>query len=54
MTKTISITMAIIIMLSAGLATPPMNNSSMTTITASAKTEARFKSHNCKKKRLAT
>ena len=39
MTKIISITMSIIIMLSAGLAVPLINNSPMTTITASAKTK---------------
>ena len=39
MTKIVSISMAIIIMLNAGLATPPINDSSMTTITASAKTK---------------
>ena len=37
MTRIISITMAIIIMLSAGLAAPPMNISTLTAITASAK-----------------
>ena len=37
MTRVVSITMAIIIMLSAGLATLPINDSSMTTIIASAK-----------------
>ncbi len=39
MTRIVSITMAIIIMLSAGFETPPMNNSLLTTITASAKTK---------------
>ena len=39
MSKIISITMSIIIMISVGFATPPINDSSMTTITASAKTK---------------
>ena len=39
MTGIISITMAIIIMLSTGIVAPPMNNSPMTTITANAKTK---------------
>ena len=39
MTRIISITMAIIITMSAGFATPPMNDLPMTIITASAKTK---------------
>lgn len=39
MTKTISITMAIIMIMSAGFVTPPMNYLPMTIITASAKTK---------------